>query len=182
MFQDTPAPTVAPVTTNPRRALPRRLYRISEAAAAVSLPEATARYHVWRNDLPTLVLPTWHDGATRRVRCVPAVWLPRWLDMRDRTSPVYTSQADVLQLGAGDPFYMPVAAAAEILGVGENWLYRAIQSGVFPRPASDGVDMRVGRVTLDRWVYDLIQDAEREWYGAAERTGVLRVMPRAVGS
>lgn len=180
MLQDTTAPAEAPVTTNPRRVLPRRLYRISEAAEAAMMPETTARYHVWRNDLPTVVLPTWHEGATRRVRCVPAVWIPRWLDMREKTNPVYTSQAEVLGFGGNDPFYMPVPDAAEILGVGENWLYRAIQSGVFPRPASDGVDMRVGRVALDRWVYDLIRQAEEEWYGAG-RPAVMRVMPRAVG-
>lgn len=168
MYQDTPVPTKAPAIASPRRAMPQRLYRICEAAEAVSLPEATARYHVWREDLPVVVLPTWRDGITRRIRCVPAVWLPTWLDMRNRNTPLFTSRQEVLDLGAGDPFYMPVADAARILGVGENWLYRAIASGKFPTPASDGVDMRISRRALDLWVYGLIHEAETEWYRGTE--------------
>jgi len=164
LTQDIAVPDTAPTNRIFRGEMPRRLYRIPEAADLVGCKLAGIFTRIDDGELPVLRLPSLAGNKTRLPRRVPAAWLDHWLDMMDRSNPIRTDAALVLAAAAG-PHYLTVRKAAEALSVSHDWLYKAILSGEFPEPTVVGKHYRIRRAVLDAWVLDLITRGEAEWYG-----------------
>jgi excisionase family DNA binding protein len=161
------APPLSLASARSQGPVTRRLYRLDEAAELVGEAHSTikSRANLWR--LPVVRIEALTANPARHAALlVPALWIPRWLEMANRDKPVLTSREDYLAATEG-PYYMGVPAAAKSLGVSADWVWRAIRLGRFPHPVTEGADMRVSRMKLDEWVYGLIRRAECEWYRIA---------------
>lgn len=144
---------------------PRRLYPIAAAAAMLGVNRAALASWVRNGALPSITLPSTSRDPARRMRVIPAVWMPRYLTMAsDRAVPVWTSRADI-----GDPrerAYVSIRVAAQLAGLAPTTLYALLTGDAVQIPVhrTPGGDLRIRLADLDTWVHAMVADAEAAWY------------------
>lgn len=160
-----PSTTQVQQPRRPRR-IARRFERIPDVAALVGLPTSTAYHLIQCGKLPVAVLPSPTQNASRRVLRVPAVWVPRWMEMNHSSAPRLTTEADVAQ--PDEPYYLTIRQCADALSLARSTLEGLINADLFVPTVwayHERRDQRVSRMRLDAWCWERVREAEAEWYG-----------------
>lgn len=161
-----PPPARTIVTRLMSDRLAKRLLSLEDAAPIVGYSVKRIEDFIGDGSIPVVRLPSTSDDPTWSLRRIPVVWLPRLLQMHDRSRcRVSTARSDI---GGqpGEPLAVSVAIAAAAVGLSHVTAYKLINEGRFaPTIAAPGGTTKVMVDELDGWVWSLIADAETAWYG-----------------
>jgi len=156
--------------------LARRLLRVTEVSSLIGRYSAsTLNRLICQGDLPVVIMPSRVRGRDplRRIFRVPVAWLDRWIEMGDKEHPLFTARAEVGgRPGKPEPLYCTVAASAAACSVSERLAQDLVRLRRWAPVTRPGGAATIRVRSLDDWLWQLIAEAERLWFGVEPQGAV----------